>query len=297
MQTDQLQQLETVRNRLRTLAPSLYCLSLALLGLLAAGCDGTGPDQLPEYEGHRALEVLQVTQSYTPDLQWVGGRVAAVGVNRGSTAALDSTLIWIATADDNSIPSHVTISGEANQRSVVESYGGTPADSLASGEQYTFWLAEKSVFEAGLDSSSFDGMNFVDTTFTTQLQLTGLTKGEFGLVEEITVTRDQSLLEERYIVNWTPSSIAFRRIAIQVGTTGGFDNLVWHVLVPEESTEGILPPVVIGEAPENTEVAVEFTGFVSGEGHTLWMNTSEWEGNFGFGATGYAAYQMFESNF
>ncbi len=275
------------------------------VGLWMAGCDSvetTGP--LAEYEGHRALEILQVTQNFTPSVQWLGGRVAAVGVNRGDEAALDSTLIWISTADGNEIASHVVVDGDANEAGLVQSFGGSPADSLESGEQYTFWLAEEVVFDAGLDSAAFDGMNYVDTTFTMELVLRGNTRGAAGagifgtpLIDEIRIIREQSLLENRYKITWEPSDVVFRRIAIRQGSTGGFDNLIWHIVVPDSVEQGLAPPVAIGQAPEHAQVPIEFSGFSVPDVYALWMVTEDWNDGFGPSNEGYVDFQMFCDNF
>lgn len=269
------------------------------------GCDSTdttGP--LADYEGQRALEILKVTQSFTPEVQWLGGRVAAVGVNRGDEAALDSTLVWITTADGNDINSHVEVSGESNEAALVKSFGGTPADSLESGAQYTFWMAESDVFGAGLDSTSFDGANFVDTTLTMELILRGNTRGAAGggifnppLIEKISIIRQESLLDNRYIITWKPSDVSFRRIALRQGATGGFDNLIWHIVVPDSVEQDLSPPIVIGNAPEHAQVAIAFEGFPSPDVYALWMVTEEWTEGFGPRFDGYVDFQIFCDNF
>src|SRR5690606_5365878 len=140
---------------------------------------------LADYEGERPLTILTVTQNFTPDIQWVGGRVAAVGVNRGSKAALDSTLVWLITDVDNNIESYVTIGPNADKNAVMQ-YGGTPVDSLSDDTEYTFWLAEKSALDGGLQPAALNGTNYTDTTFTTRHILSGLNRGVAGV--NITIT-------------------------------------------------------------------------------------------------------------
>ena len=248
---------------------------------------------LAPYEGERPLQFLRVTQSFTPEVQWVGGRVAALGVNRGATAALDATLVWMRAADGNTISSFATV-GKGGSADLVARYGGTLLDSLEDGGTYTFWMAEQDVLDAGLDASSFDGFNFADTTMTLNLLLNGRSLG--GVDAEIVVSREETLTETRYIVDWAPREMPFRQIGITQGRVGGFTNLVWHVVLPDAVEEGIRPPVVIGEVPPGADEVVPFSGFEA-DFFVLWMTTEEWDSTFGPRSTGYAYFQIFPSNF
>jgi hypothetical protein len=267
-----------------------------LLGLwILAGCDGDS-DLLAPYAGQRPLTLLRVTQSETPDVQWVGGRVAVVGVNRGSAAALDSTLVWMITASDNSISSHVTIDDRVDEDE-VRRYGGTPVTRLEDGVQYTVWLGERSALDAGLSPSARTEFTFADTTVTPRLLLAGRVRG--GLPLQITVTRDQTLLDEQYVIDWTPSTVPVRRIAIRKGAASpSFTNLVWHVVQPDGEPDGILPPVTIGLLPPGTEEATAWPddGFVP-DTYTLWMVNSSWTGSFGLSPPGMAYFVIFGTNF
>lgn len=269
---------------------------LACGGLAVAGCS-QGDNPLAPYQGSRPLDLLRVTQNFTPDIQWVGGRVAAVGVNRGHRAALDSSLVWLRVAAGDDISSFVTVGDETDQ-GLIGSFGGVPLDSLENGATYTFWLAEASAFEAGLDSTRMDLDAFADTTLTMQLLLRGRSGGDRDLDVEFEVVRDERLTGDRYVVRWTPSTVGFRRLAIRASSTGGFDNLIWHVLVPEGEDGVITPPVTIGVPPAGTQEATPFpsAGFSSGV-HTLWAVTDDWTGSFSPSAQGYAYFQIFANNF
>ena len=301
----------TFPRRYRSSRASLRLLAvLVTLGMAAvsAGCtDEENP--LAPYEGSRPLDLLRVTQNFTPEIQWVGGRVAAVGVNRGGTAALDSTLVWLQEAPSDAISSYVTV-GQNTAADLVRSFGGTPTDSLADGEEYTFWIAERSAFDVALDSTRRAPGSFADTTLTMGLVLRGNSRGDRNLGVEYRIVREERLLESRFVVTWTPE-VAFRRMAVRVAPTGGFTDLVWHVLIPEDEEGEILPPVVIGETPPGAQEAVPFQGFVvddevnapddstdiSAPVHTLWAVTDDWEGSFTPTSTGYTFFQAFGCNF
>ena len=262
---------------------------------IACGCDSAGSGDLAPYEGQRPLQVLRVTQSFTPEIQWVGGRVAAVGVNRGTRAALDSTLVWLQTAPTDSISSFATV-GLASDSAAVARAGGTFQRRLADGQVYTVWLAERAAFDAGLDSTRIAAGSFADTTLTTQLLLRGRSGGGAGVTFQ--VERDERLTSDRFVVSWTPASVVFRQMAIRQASTGGFMDLVWQVLNPDGTPASITSPVTIGVPPAGTTEAVAFpeSGFEPSV-YTLWANTDAWTGSFSPSASGYAFFQMFANNF
>lgn len=261
--------------------------------LVCGGCD-QAENPLAPYEGHRPLVIQRLTESFAPDLQWVGGRVAAVGINRGEIAALDSTLVWMHTSDGDEIDSPVYVRESLNKNEVT-SMGGTPSDSLEDGVSYTLWLAEQSALDAALQGGAVDSFSFADTTFTLSYLLTGRSGG--GVDADFTIFRDERLTSDDYQLTWTPVDLAFRRIAIRNATLGGFTNLLWHVVLPDSLPDSITPPVVIGQAPEDALVATPWSGFATG-GHVLWAATSDWNGSsFGFNTDGYSFFQIFAANF
>lgn len=286
-----------VRSSLRRFAG---CVRLGLfLGgalLVGAGCSQDA-NPLAPYEGSRPLDLLKVTQSFTPEIQWVGGRVAAVGVNRGTRAALDSTLVWLRAApgNENAIGSFATV-GLETSAALITSYGGTPQDRLTDGETYTFWIAEASAMGVGLDSLRIDPTAFADTTLTMTLLLRGQQGGSSALGVRFEVERDERLTGERFIVRWTPESVRFRHLALRPASTGSFTDLIWYLFSPEGSPPAIASPVTIGEAPPGVDQITEFAGF-SPSVHTLWGATDDWNQSFSPSAPGYAFFRMFADNF
>ena len=292
-----------------------HALALAALvacaALAAGGCsDDANP--LAPYEGQRPLDLLRVTQSFTPQLQWVGGRVAAVGVNRGTRAALDSTLVWMMTAPGDDISSFVTV-GEGGDDARVMSYGGTPQDRLTDGQTYTFWLAEQSALDAGLDSTHIEAGAFADTTMAVHLLFCGQQGGGAGVTFEI--ERDERLTGEQFYVRWTPDGVRFNRLAIREAPVGGFTDLTWFVLTPDGEAPSIASPVTIGAAPPGTEEPTPFADFVRDDEwnppserdssevdvdpptYTLWATTEGWNESFAPTAPGYAWFRIDKRNF
>ncbi len=275
---------------------------VSILLLLFVNCSKDSNDVLAPYKGERPLILLQITKNYTPDIQWLGGRVAAVGVNKGDKAGLESSLIWLMTADENSIGSYVTYGTNSNTAKILE-YGGIPEDSLKHEVEYTYWLAEKSAFDAALDSTQLNEHNFIDTTFTMDLYLDGRAGGErLGnkLVVTISIRREQTLLEEIFTLDWEPRDIPFRRIAIREdASSGAFTDLIWDVSTPDSIEDNIYPPVIIGEPPEGTieTIAWPETGFKRNVVYFLWIANNKWDGqSFNRTAPGYAWFTIYPFN-
>jgi hypothetical protein len=277
-----------------------------VFGVLAGiGMSGCSTESLPPapYLGERPLEFLRVTQNFTPDIQWVGGRVAAVGVNRGDRAALDSTLVWIRRAPGNSISSVVTI-GPDFDAAYVQSLGGTPEEELTDRETYTFWLAEASVLDAGLDPGAGTAGSFADTTLTLKLVLDGVPRSALGVVFRI--EREERIVSDHYVISWTPADVRFRRLAINMGTTGRWTEHLWHIVVPEGQAPSISSPVIVGVPPEGAQEATAWPddGFMvkppcpSGRrNYVLWAATDAWNESFLVTAPGYAQFQVSFRNF
>lgn len=267
-----------------------------LLAVALTGCDDESTTLAP-YEGSRPLIVRTVTKSAVPDIEWVGGRVAAIGVNEGDRAALDETLVWLTTTDDNALSSPIQFGTESNVQ-MIESLGGTPQDSLSNDTRYTVWVAEIDAFDEGLDTTRIDPFSLGDSTLVLTYQLRGRSAGDPSLGVDFVVTRDQKLLEDRYIIYWTPASQPFRRIVINAGSTGSIKSGVkWHIVEPDEDEDFIRPPVVIGEPPEGTLQVTKWAGFEVSN-HILWAQTSEWDGeSYGLRTPGYAQFLIFKNNF
>ncbi len=269
---------------------------LIVVAFIAAGLTGcdSGQNPLADYEGERPFIIQNLTQSYSPDFQWVGGRAAAVGINRGETAALDSTLIWMRISGSETISSPISIRDEFDD-SEVANRGGQPSDSLEDGVTYTIWVADEAALASGLDSTAVDEHALIDSTFEAAYFLAGRSGG--GIDVEFSIVRDQTLLEDRYVASWVPADLGFRQVAIRPASVGGFTNLLWHIVIPEDEEGELTSPLIIGEIPDDASVAIEWTGWADGP-HTFWAATDEWNGeSFGFNTPGYAFYQMFASNF
>ncbi len=273
-------------------------ISLLPAMLFYAGCKEDSSNTLAPYTAQRSLFFTNITVNSKPDIQWLGGRAMAVGVNRGTKPALDSTLVWVQTASDNSISSAITY-GASSDRNRIISYGGTPADSLDSDVQYTFWVATKEAFEARLDTSKsvVNPTSLADTTCMVGYWLKGQSGGEGGTsnpIVRIRVRREQTLGSDKFTIVWTPATSAFNRVAVRSGSTGGWTDMLWHINTPNGS-DNILPPVVIGVPPAGVTEGTPWTenSFVNGTTYTIWMANRNWNGvSFTLTARGYVYFRF-----
>ncbi|MBC8401824.1 MAG: hypothetical protein H8E14_10085 [Candidatus Marinimicrobia bacterium] len=265
-----------------------------VLVIFLLGCDGGEDQTLAPYSAVRPLIWEQITRAYNPDIQWLGGRIAAVGVNLGTVAALDSTLIWLTTMDDNVISSYATV-GVNTDSTTILSFAGTPSDTLENNSTYTFWIADKDIFDSRLDTNLITNHSFIDSTIKIKLGLSGLKGGQRNLISSFTVERERTLLEEKIHVSWEPSDRGFRQLVLRTGTNGEYTNRLYHIITRDDS-ETIYPPVTIGVGDTtNLIVAVEYIPFSLKKGklYFLWMSTSQWtEGNFSSSAWGYATFAI-----
>lgn len=262
------------------------------LGLIS-GC-GRDPEQtLAPYEDFRPLIWQKLTQSLTPDLQWLGGRVAAIGVNKGRQAALDSSLVWLRVAPDNTIGSYVTVD-TFTATDIIQNLGGTAVDSLTDSTAYTFWLADLEAYQSGLDTLTMTRHNLLDTTITISLKLPGRVGGQTGLLSSLTIVWDRHLTREKIKISWTPDSVAFRQMVIRKGNAGGYTERIYHIMTAD-TTDSILPPVVIGQEQAGWVQAKAWSlwSFNPGKRYFLWMSNTSWEEeNFNPRAQGYAWFML-----
>jgi hypothetical protein len=111
---------------------------------LLGGCkEEDGP--VAPYAGAGAMATVKVQDSvFTPKVTWLGGYVSIVGVNRGTVAKLDSSLVWLVFQAGNSIHYPVTF-GQIPQgaQDLAANYGGHSLLHLKEDEVYTFWVMKE----------------------------------------------------------------------------------------------------------------------------------------------------------
>jgi hypothetical protein len=281
---------------MRTFGSSLAA-AFVVFTLTITGCTDDSSNAVAPYEAQRPLFFTRITQSANPDLQWLGGRIMAIGVNRGTKAALDGTLAWLRTGTADSMNSYVTF-GKSTDLAHLQTFGGVLADSLDSDSTYTFWVATKAAYDARFDRTnpSVNRFTLAESTLVASYWLKGQAGGEGGTaspVYRIRIRRDQTVLADKYTIFWTPTTSAFRTVALRMGSTGGYDNLSWLVSI-SGTVDNILPPVVLGVPPGGVNEGTAYAqgSMVPGTVYTLWMTNRNWVGTFALNAKGYAFFRF-----
>lgn len=313
-------------SRLRWIATAL---PLALLGLSACAEDD---NPLSPYQGGRAMSKLVAdSTSHVPKMTWLGGYVAALGVNRGERAALDSTLVWLISAADDEIRFPATFGQvPAGAQDLTEQYGGQRLERLVEDNIYTYWVIKA---EAWRQIASLQNRTLIldqspgaanvaarnDTVFLSPMVHTQENQpldvfvnirdvrplGRLGLISV-----HQPTLNPNVMISWsiaqpgvTDSSISVLGLinAQQYQETGK----VWEVW-SVDSTGGqtvfggknvISSPLALGQQLGETRVFIEFPaeGLQRGTDYYFWMANKDWDRQGRLRSTNFYAYVTFRT--
>ena len=296
--------------------------------LLTMSC--SDDNTIARYEGERELSDIVVENgSFVPKITWVGGYVAALGVNHGTVARLDSTLIWLVASDDDDIQFPVQFGDTpAGAQDLAQQYGGQSADRLEEDNAYTFWLLKKEAWSqvapnAGKtlkeDPTLTSALVVVqsDTVFLNariHAQLSQLLNvfiniadvRVFGRLGAIAVAEPQTSPE--VVVSWqiTQADVVDSQISA-IGVTEGqqFDpnSPVWEAW--SEETVGGVPaygkknviasPLAIGQTIPETRVFTEFGGLERGKNYYIWIGNQDWDGVSRLRSTSFYAFATFRT--
>ena len=119
----------------------LFFFTLILLIFLFPSCSKED-NTLAPYAGSSGMSNVTIQDSsFTPKINWVGGYVSVVGINRGEHAALDTSLIWLIYNSNDQIHYPVQYGVlPAGAQDLTDQYNGTFIDSLVEDNTYTFWV-------------------------------------------------------------------------------------------------------------------------------------------------------------
>ncbi len=100
---------------------------------------------LASYSGSPQMSTIQVESgSFKPNITWLGGYASVIGVNIGSKAALDSTLIYLVKINGNNLKFPMRFGnipdGAVN---LLNQYNGKIVDSLSEDNLYTYWVMKE----------------------------------------------------------------------------------------------------------------------------------------------------------
>jgi hypothetical protein len=289
-------------------------------------------DGIAPYEGSRLVSDLTIEEgSFSPKVTWIGGYVSVFAINRGSVAALDSSLIWIISAPDNGIKYPVQFNQvPEGATDLTSTYGGTKVENLIEDNDYTFWIMKedawtqvsgeegsKIFFNEELEGSSIvvsDDSLFAGPEVHTQIYKALDVYINLDNIRSVgklaTIFVEQPLTSNNPKFSWqikqadvTDSLIA--AVGIVEGQSYNPNKLVWDVYSidstsgsPEYGTINIIEtPVISGEALDGTFAFVEYPieGLERDKDYYLWIANNEWDGVGRTRVTNFYAYVTFHT--
>jgi hypothetical protein len=301
----------------KNMSKRLLTAALPLFLLVFSSCsDDDGA--LAPYEDAPAMSAIQLqSQSYQPKITWIGGYVSVIGANRGTKAALDSTLVWLAHSPQDDIK-YPIVYGQtpAGASDITAQYGGTYSDKLIEDQVYTFWTLKKDVWDAvaqnsdktiALDSAlarsgyavvsdtlKLSKYDFVQSVVPLDVYINidpagiSQTRGRLG---KIYIAQPDT--GNNIIVNWdiTWTGITDTNISAMGIVEGGqydVNFMVWEIY-SEETVDGatvfgkknvISRPVLLGQTFAGTRTFGTFpaNGLQRNKTYYLWIASKEWNG-------------------
>ncbi|MFO7446797.1 MAG: hypothetical protein R6W90_10550 [Ignavibacteriaceae bacterium] len=293
---------------------TLFVFVLPML-ILFSSCESE--DNNPAGPGwNTPLKEINIEENtYKPRLSWVGGYVSVIGVNRGSRASLDSSLVWLIKADGNNLKYSTRFGTIPNGASdLTTQFGGTKIDSLSEDEVYTFWLLKEDVWSQV--SAQLNSKLLVDSSLSSSLVVEGdsvrinpfsysnLTRpvdvfinikdvSTFGRLGVISITETASNLP---VISWTvnpeSSDPNISVIGISEGGQHSLDAVIWEIYSVRDSSAGeevikvygkdniISSPLFAGDSVPNTMAFVPLTtaGLERNKTYYVWIANKDWDG-------------------
>jgi hypothetical protein len=269
---------------------------------------------LAPYVGSPNMSDITVEQgTFKPKLTWLGGYVSVVGVNKGSKAALDSSLVWLIYESGDNIHYPVTFGvTPSGAQDITSQFGGRKADSLEEDNTYTYWVMKENVWTQissqsnktlALDSTLqsqtvkitqdtilISSSSYVETTERIDRYINIENATVFGPLANMTVTKPET--NNDIIISWqiveagvTDSAVA--AMGLVEGQDFSQNNTLWEVWSEKDSagtplygTEDIInPPVVLGEQVSGSHVFVEFpaSGLQRNKNYYFWIANKGWD--------------------
>jgi hypothetical protein len=304
----------------------LFLLALPVLSFFSSCKDEDSG--IADYAGSPEVSNIRIEEnSFSPKITWVGGYVSVIGVNRGSHAALDTSLVWLIRTDGNNIHYPVRFgtlpSGAAD---ITSQFGGAGLDSLNEDEVYTFWVLKEDVWNQV--SSYPDSRLIADSTLSSSVvaagdsirintysynsivqaldvyvNISGLT--QFGRLGLVTVTATNS---NKPIISWAiteagASDSNLSAIGIVEGQQYVADYAVWDVYSESDSSGTLLygrqnviaGPLQAGTELPGTRTFVELpeTGLERGKTYYIWIARDNWNRTSRTRTTSGYAYAVF----
>ncbi len=302
--------------------------SVILTAMIFFSCNKED-NTLAPYAGSDGLsEIMIQDSSFTPKVTWLGGYVTVLGVNRGTHAAIDSSLIWLIYKADNQIHFPVQYGVlPAGAQDLTSQYNGSFLDTLIEDSTYTFWIMKAENWSKisseqnkiiVLDSSITNYQSNGDTVRFSPRDYFQITqnldnyvniyniesRGKLG-----TISVEQPRTSNNPLISWQITQVQDSLIAAIGITEGSQYNgsaIAWEVYSVSDSAGGtyygkknvIASPVIAGQDLPETFV---FTPYIEGglkrnTSYYIWIANRFWDGEGRTRVTDYYAYVTFNTN-
>lgn len=310
----------------------ILLLELFSIPLLFLSSCNEADDGLASYTGSTRMSDITVQDStYKPKITWLGGYVSVLGVNYGSRAALDNSLVFLIYKAGNDIRYPVTF-GEVppGAQDLTSHYGGLKVDSLTEDSTYTFWMIKET--EWNLISSMTGKILAYDSSLTSSIQINGDTikLSDAAYTQQVrpldvfidisgvnsvgrlgTITIEETNITNNPIIRWTitQSGVTDTAIAAMGIVEGGQfnpDAEVWSIYSLSDSAGQIQfgkvniinPPVITGQSIQGTQAFVGYPegGLKKNTTYYVWIANRLWDGEGRLRVTNYYAYATFNTD-
>ena len=269
----------------------------------------------PYVPGTVTLTKINVEDSvYVPRISWGGGYVSALGVNRGTAARLDTSLVWLIHQAGNALH-YQQVFGKlpAGAEDLTTTFGGHPLTAMQEDQVYMFWVAREDVWgtiaanpgKLLMSDSTMSALSRVsgDTLFLSIRSFTlekrpidlyiGIKNlrsvGKLGVIEVIQTNTSNTPIIRWSIIqtNPVPPDTMLANIGIAGGDHYEVSTVAWEILAVDTSsgqrvywtTDVIVPPLVAGQTVPGTDVftALAPTGLQRNAGYYIWIANKNWD--------------------
>jgi|GEM_PF-664200 hypothetical protein len=300
--------------------------------LLFSSCNNEDNGLAP-YSGSPLMSTIKVEQgTFKPKITWVGGYVSVIGVNKGSDAKLDSTLIWLVHSNSDQIEYPITFGDvPAQSQNLVSQYGGNAQDKLSEDNSYTYWLVKTDVWgkissiknkimkadnslSAGeikvvddtlkISSHSFTLANQNLDVFVNIGEVTSF--GRFAKINIVPATDNNGPVVSWEIIQNGVTEQKISAIGLVKAQQYVALNSVWEMWSSEQTSDGfvygkkdvISSPLNLGQNVDGTRTFLELPaeGISRNENYYLWIASSSWDQKNRTRTTNYYSYVTFKTN-
>jgi hypothetical protein len=309
-------------------------LALLLFGGVLMSCSTNEEAPLAPYvPGQVSLTKINVEDSvYVPRISWGGGYVSALGVNRGTAARLDTSLVWLIHQAGNALHYQQKFAQlPPGAEDLTTTYGGHPISACQEDQVYMFWVAKEDAWT--VIAANPGKLLLLDSTMTTLSRISGDTLflgsqsftiekrpidlyigirnvravGRLGVIEVIqTNTSNAPILRWRVTQTGTPPpDTLLANIGIAGGDHYDVGTVAWEILAVDTSSgqrvywtkDVITSPLVAGQEVPGTDVFTVLapSGLQRNAGYYVWIANKDWNQRDRTRSTYNYAYATFET--